>query len=51
MVLPVTYNRNGKNQVAKQKKRDKSYTEEEIPTEYVEKLFNDTTEEFKNLEE
>lgn len=30
---------------------DKSYSTEEIPPEYIEKLFNDTSSEFKNLEE
>ena len=30
---------------------DKSYSTEEIPSEYIEKLFNDTSSEFKNLEE
>ena len=30
---------------------DKSYSAEEIPPEYIEKLFNDTDGEFKNLEE
>ncbi|MCR4881788.1 MAG: flagellar biosynthetic protein FliO [bacterium] len=30
---------------------DKSFSTEEIPPEYIEKLFNDTSAEFKNLEE
>ena len=30
---------------------DKSYSTEEIPPEYIEKLFSDTTSDFKNLEE
>lgn len=30
---------------------DKSYSTDEIPSEYIEKLFNDTSNEFKNLEE